>query len=148
MGFSRQEDWSGLPFPSPGDLPNPRVEARSPALQADSLPSEPPGKPQLITSQILGYCLLVFSVMGVISLIFQPLFTAISTPDYYSWDLCFAGVETEAQSDLSCLAGMVSCRVRIGLMLELVFFSPPWQELGDLLPPQFIGEITEGFASG
>ena len=44
MGFSRQEYWSGLPFPSPGDLPNPGVESRSPALQADTLPSEPPGK--------------------------------------------------------------------------------------------------------
>ena len=42
MEFSRQEYWSGLPFPSPGDLPNPEIEPRSPALQADSLPSEPP----------------------------------------------------------------------------------------------------------
>ena len=41
MGFSRQEYWSGLPFPSPGDLPNPGIEPRSPALQADALPSEP-----------------------------------------------------------------------------------------------------------
>ena len=45
MGFSRQEYWSGLPFPSPGDLPDPRIKLRSPVLQADSLPSEPPGKP-------------------------------------------------------------------------------------------------------
>ena len=44
MGFSRQECWSGLPFPSPGDLPDPGIEPRSPALQADALPSEPPGK--------------------------------------------------------------------------------------------------------
>ena len=42
-GFSRQEYWSGLPFPSPGDLPNPRIESRSPALPADAFPSEPPG---------------------------------------------------------------------------------------------------------
>ena len=42
MGFSRQECWSGLPFPSPGDLPNPGIEPGSPALQADALPSEPP----------------------------------------------------------------------------------------------------------
>ena len=41
MGFSRQEYWSGLPFPFPGDLPNPGTEAMPPALQADSLPSEP-----------------------------------------------------------------------------------------------------------
>ena len=46
MGFSRQEYWSGLPFPSPGDLPDPGIEPRSPALQADALTSEPPGKPQ------------------------------------------------------------------------------------------------------
>ena len=45
MGFSRQEYWSGLPFPSPGDLPNSGIEAGSPALQADTLTSEPPGKP-------------------------------------------------------------------------------------------------------
>ena len=45
MGFSRQECWSGLPFPSPGDLPDPGNEPRSPALQADALPSEPSGKP-------------------------------------------------------------------------------------------------------
>ena len=43
--FSRQESWSGLPFPSPGNLPGPEIEPRSPALQADSLLSEPPGKP-------------------------------------------------------------------------------------------------------
>ena len=45
MGFFRQEYWSGLPFPSPGDLPDPGIEPRSPALQADALTSEPPGKP-------------------------------------------------------------------------------------------------------
>ena len=44
MGFSRQESWSGLLFPSPGDRPDPGIEPRSPALQADSWPSEPPGK--------------------------------------------------------------------------------------------------------
>ena len=45
MEFSRQEYWSGLPFPSPGDLPEAGIEPGSPALQADSLPSETPGKP-------------------------------------------------------------------------------------------------------
>ena len=43
MGFSRQEYWSGLPFPSPGDLPDQGIEPGSPALQSDALPSEPPG---------------------------------------------------------------------------------------------------------
>ena len=47
MGFSGQEYWSGLPFPSPGDLPNPGIETRSPALQTDALSSEPPGKSYL-----------------------------------------------------------------------------------------------------
>ena len=45
MGFSRQEYGSGLPFPSPGDLLDPGIEPGSPALQADALPSEPPGNP-------------------------------------------------------------------------------------------------------
>ena len=44
MGFSRQEYWSGLPFPSPGNLPDPGIKPGSPALQADSLPFEPSGK--------------------------------------------------------------------------------------------------------
>ena len=46
MEFSRQEYWSGLPFPSPEDLPDPGIEPESPALQADSLPSEPSRKPK------------------------------------------------------------------------------------------------------
>ena len=42
MGFSKQEYWSGLPFPSPGDLPDPRIEPGSPTLEADAFTSEPP----------------------------------------------------------------------------------------------------------
>ena len=45
MGFSRQKCWSGLPFPSPGDLPDPRIKPGYPVLRADALPSEPPRKP-------------------------------------------------------------------------------------------------------
>ena len=48
LEFSRPEYWSGLPFPSPGDLPNTGIEPRSPALQVDSLPSEPPGLEEAI----------------------------------------------------------------------------------------------------
>ena len=48
MGFPRQEYWNGLLFPSPGDLPDPGIEPGSPALQADSLLSEPPGKPLML----------------------------------------------------------------------------------------------------
>ena len=51
MEFFRHDYWSGLPFPSPGDLPTPGIEPKSPvspALQADSLPAEPPGKPRFL----------------------------------------------------------------------------------------------------
>ena len=48
MAYSRLEHWSGKPFPSPGDLPNPGLEPRSPALQADSLPAEPKGSPRIL----------------------------------------------------------------------------------------------------
>ena len=54
MGFSRQEYWSGLPFPSPGDLPNPGTEPGSPALQTDVLLSEPPGKPKPCPTYFTG----------------------------------------------------------------------------------------------
>ena len=54
-GFSRQEYWSGLPCPSPGNLPNPGIEPVSPALQANSSPSEPPGKP-LFYGWMMFYC--------------------------------------------------------------------------------------------
>ena len=53
MELSRQEYWSGLPLPSPGDLPNPGIEPRSPGLQADSLPAEAPEKPK--GSQSYGF---------------------------------------------------------------------------------------------
>ena len=61
-GILRQEHWSGLPFPSPGDLPDPGIKPGSPALQTDALPSEPPGKHTItllqiknIASNIKGY---------------------------------------------------------------------------------------------
>ena len=50
-GFSRSEYWSGLPFPSPGDLPNPGIDPRSPTLKADSLPSKPSGKPYILEEE-------------------------------------------------------------------------------------------------
>ena len=69
MGFSRQEYWSGLPFPPPGDLPNPGIEPRSPALQVDSLPAEPPGnldfKKQInIRKQLIFYMKYQVTVVG------------------------------------------------------------------------------------
>ena len=56
MGFSRKEYWSGLPFPSPGDLPDPGIKPRSPALQSDALTSEPRGKPSTVI--VYSTCLL------------------------------------------------------------------------------------------
>ena len=57
MQFSRQEYWSGLAFPPPGDVPHPGIKPRSPALQADSLPSQPPGKPhpQVVSTNLILY---------------------------------------------------------------------------------------------
>ena len=54
MGFSRQEHWSGLSFPSLGDLPDPGIEPGSPTLQADALLSEPPGKPNVVGVPVIS----------------------------------------------------------------------------------------------
>ena len=54
IGFSRQVYWSGLPFPTPGDLPDPGIKPKSSELQADSLPSDPPGKPDCMLVQCLS----------------------------------------------------------------------------------------------
>ena len=59
MEFSRQEYWNGVPFPSLGDLPDPGIEPGSPALQADALLSEPPGKPGPRAVYALSYCLFI-----------------------------------------------------------------------------------------
>ena len=57
--FSKQEDWSTLPCPPPGDLPDPGIEPKSPTLQADSLPAEPPGKPYELS------CYLAIPLLGL-----------------------------------------------------------------------------------
>ena len=71
MGFSRQECWSGLPFPSPGDLPNPGIEPRSPTLQADALPSEPPGKPIISIDKPSNMSLITFETFLVLESYYQ-----------------------------------------------------------------------------
>ena len=69
--FSRQEYWNGLPFPSPGDLPDPGIEPRSPALQADSLPSEPPEwVDEWMSEQVSGWvfiCIASLISLGVVA---------------------------------------------------------------------------------
>ena len=68
MGFSRQEYCSGWPFSSPGDLPDPRIKPRSPALQTDSSPSEPPGNPNICVAAINMILKLDFFSFSVILL--------------------------------------------------------------------------------
>ena len=88
MGFSRQEYWSGLPFASPGELPNPGIKQLSPvspALQADSLPTEPHQDknhfPFLITVQFLSYsasCLkITIQTLSISSPVYAPLFSPL-----------------------------------------------------------------------
>ena len=82
MGFSRQECWSGLPFPSPGDLPDPVIEPGSPALQADALPSEPQA----------------FSICGERGLLF--------TVGFSSWRLlCLRSTGSRRVGSTSCSSG-------------------------------------------
>ena len=91
MGFSRQEYWSGLPFPSPGDLPDPGIE---PALQEDALTSEPPGKPQYkiklkkkkkLKAHISGNWTGVYSHADIRKLIAQGLMSILSSNQLHQW---------------------------------------------------------------
>ena len=68
MGFSRQEYWSGVPLPSPGDLPSPGIKPRSPVLEADALSSEPPGKPLVSAIDLLLCCRHVNCLLATLEL--------------------------------------------------------------------------------
>ena len=63
MGFSRQEYWSGLPFPSPGDFPDLGIKPGSPTLEADALTSEPPGKPDYLGLEDL-FCTVLLCILA------------------------------------------------------------------------------------
>jgi len=65
MEFSSPDYWSGQPFPSPGDLPNPGIKPRSPSLQADFLPVEPPGKPKNTGVGSLSLLKRIFPTQGL-----------------------------------------------------------------------------------
>ena len=82
MGFSRQEYWSGLPFPSPGDLPDPGIEPRSPALQADALTSEPPG---LFSCSVVSKSLWPHGLQHTRLSCPSPSHRACSNPSPLSW---------------------------------------------------------------
>ena len=71
MEFSKQEYWSGLPFPSPEDLPDPGIEPRSPMLQADALPFEPPGK--LLYLMILPQIFILILIFQKIIILYKVL---------------------------------------------------------------------------
>ena len=73
MGFSRQEYWSGLPFPSPGDLPDPGIEPGSPALEADTLTSEPPGNRTLYNYKCTLGCKESFSEFHTVKIVWTIL---------------------------------------------------------------------------
>ena len=98
MGPSRQEYWSGLPLPSPGDLPNPGIEPGSPALEADALPSEPhkyTGRTYSELSHMLHIiriiamcvCVCVFVHMCICSFLSSPLLSSITGLDTVSISL-------------------------------------------------------------
>ena len=85
MGFSRQEYWSELPFPSPGDLPDPGIEPGSPAFQADALTSEPPGKPVCVCVCVLigfSHVQLFLTLWGIVCQ--APLSMVFSRQEYWS----------------------------------------------------------------
>ena len=97
-GFSRQECWSGLPFPSPGNLPNPGIEPRSPTLQADALPSEPQGSllissPQLslFEKQSISHSVLFATIF------FFPYLSLHSCQNYVQ---CHSRLESEAEDHI------------------------------------------------
>ena len=96
MGFSRQEYWSGLLFPFPGDLPDPEIEPRSPALQADSLPSKPPGKPHYPCEHSSNCSLPRSSVHGifqarVLEWVAMSFSRGSSWPRDWTWVFCIVG---------------------------------------------------------
>ena len=71
MGFSKQKYWSGYPFPSSADLSNPEIEPSSPALQADSLPSQPRGKALILGDYVFMF-LYLLDILTLLSLYIDP----------------------------------------------------------------------------
>ena len=133
MGFPRQEYWSALPFPSPGDLPVPGIEPGSPVLQADSLLSEPPGKPSYNIGQDKfkkeqQQCKqsLCFASDKILALIFFFDLTLFLSTYVFSPAYCFGSISAmlccRQSSRNSVLTGLY-CLVRAMLLWPLV---EPW----------------------
>ena len=85
MGFSRQEYWSGLPRPPPGDLPNPGIQSRSPSLQEDSLPSEPPRKHTMQKATLSKYRYKFIPDLGSVSNSYKHLPWEIELENRETW---------------------------------------------------------------
>ena len=98
MGFSRQEYWSGLRFPSPGDLPNPQIKPRSPTLQADSLPSEPSGTMGTVTSYYLISDAIIFPKSSHFDTIYY-MFSIINTTLINSIMKIYCNVKTKKRTE-------------------------------------------------
>ena len=113
MEFPRPEYWSGQLFPSPGDLPNPRTEPRSPALQVDSLPAEPSGNPMKMEGKSnfppktkeLWFFLLMLVYFRTRDLLFSsltfPIFSRVvfSLNSFLKWRITGSGIKAETHQD-------------------------------------------------
>ena len=136
MEFSRQEYWSGLPFSSPGDLPNPRIEPGCPALQPDSLPSEPTGKPrysnglcQKFTANSPVESSLMCQGPGFLSLYLTP------------WDWCWALVHAQWVSFLR-LVGLTCLEKHQGShCIHLLYFMLNIVEIYSFTQEPFIESL-------
>ena len=95
MGFPGQEYWNGLPFPFPGDLPNPGIEPRSPTLQADILPSEPPVKQSTSSVQCISWKMLGWMTYKLES---RLLVEIVTTPDMQMNSTLMADSKEELKS--------------------------------------------------
>ena len=122
MGFFRQECWSGLPFPPPGDLPNPEIEPASPALhllQADSVPAEPLGKPHSILN-ILYYTILYYTILYYTILYINPLFLApLHTLRPSTQTLCIWALIHRYNPICCCLLYRLPCWLRDTFCISL-----------------------------
>ena len=126
MGLSRQEYWSGLLFPSPGDLPDPGIKPRSPALQVDSLATEPPGKPSLTLAKTLAkYEPQKASATSRAAVQAQTLHSSTGRQEGLGIPVCYEGNRTDATRE----AEEEGAHRRFGLFLAQPASSGPGSSL-------------------
>ena len=124
MGFSRLEYWSGLPFPSPGDLPNPGIKPRAIALRPDSLPSEPPGKP-IYRPVLISHWMWVVLGQGKVAWPWVSVSLQAKAPleNTGSWDLSANTIPSTGHSDLDSWKGIWMVPHRIWYTLTEVLME-------------------------